>query len=943
MKKSKILTNSYFYLKFIFMLILLSFAVISIYITIYTNQKINDAKSIDIILQASNSSSKVYDSSGTLITELGLEKRDIVTFDEISPNLIHAVVATEDAKFFKHTGIDLKRVIAATKENIISKSYSQGASTITQQIVKNTFLTSEKNIDRKIKEAYLALELEKKYSKEEIITSYLNTILFSGRIYGIERASNYFFSKNATDLTLAEAATLAGMIQMPNAYNPVHYPEASNKRKNLVLDLMFRHGYITENEKETAKSIHTNELLKIEEETPSNNINSYIDFVIEELQTKYNINPFISGVDVYTTIDLKAQNHMDKIMNGEILEFPDNVVQTGIIFLENKTGKIKAIGGGRDNDKSLSFNYATEIRRQPGSTIKPILDYAPAFENYNYSTATPILDEALTYNDEFQTPIRNWDMQYKGWMSLRESLIESRNVPAVKLFREVGSSKALEMAKNLGLNVDEKLYEAAALGGFTYGFTVLDIANAYATFANNGVYVEATSIEKIVDSNNDEIPLIQNSNKAMSESTAFMINDILHENMLVGASKVVNINNGYYAGKTGQSNYDKTTTDKYNMPENTTNDSWFVGYSNEFTCAVWLGYPQIQYGEYLDNEEKKLSWHLWHEVMSKLDPQKNIPFPKPSNVVEASVEIYGDKILLPSNNTPNSLIHKEYFLAGTVPTEVSTNWTHLDKLNYFSEKYNFTTEKINFTFMPLNQQYTNEQLEIMKIVHSLDKEYQEAIIGLRKDYLNFTRKYSDYTYIPSMLFNSKWINRFEDYEKDNTVYNSRYSTSTLNVLIHNGIYDYTKLYQSSSNFLKPEILLTDISLETYEKLFVKLYEYEASKILNNNKLSLTTLLSLKEIENYKNNLNNESESQNITLENEYRINKYLGDYLYKIYGVTNGSKKLLATTKEPSIEIFLSSKDYLSYNCFEIVADYEKYPNHLMSEPLIIYPTKIIN
>ncbi len=942
MKKKKFVFYTYFSLKFILILGIIFTICSLIYMYVYTNNKINDVKSIDVELYDLNASSKIYDTSGKLISELGVEKRDIVQFDDVSPNLIHAVVATEDAKFFKHSGIDLKRIIGASKENFMSKTYSQGASTITQQIVKNTMLSSDKSIDRKIKEAYLAIELEKKYSKEEIIMSYLNTVLFSGRIYGIERASNYFFSKSAENLTLVESAILAGMIQRPNSYNPIEFPTRANERKNLVLELMYNHGYIKESEKITAQGIHVDRVLNVETEESSVIANSFVDYVVTELETKYNINPYTAGLEIYTTIDLDAQMYMDKIMNGEILEFPDDVVQTGIVFLENKSGKIRALGGGRNiGDSPLSFNYSTQAKRQPGSTIKPILDYAPVLEYSKFSTATPILDEELSYNDTKQTPIRNWDLQYKGWMSLRQTLIESRNVPAVKLFREAGIDNATEIASNVGLNIEENLYEAAALGGFTYGFTALDIANAYATFANNGTFVEATSIEKILNRNGEEVALIQKTNRAMSEATAFMINDILHTNMLYGASRVVNIEDGYYAGKTGQSNYSKEITDKYNFPENTTNDSWFVGYSNNFTCAVWLGYPTIQTDKYLNNTEKKLSWHLWNKVMNELSLHDDTPFKMPENVVGVEVEVYGDEVLLPSDQTPQVFRKTEYFIKGSEPTKTSTNWKRIEKPLHFSHSYNLAMEKLDFSFMPVNTRYSNEQLEIMKMVHNLDEEYQQILINLRKDYTEFNKVNSSYKYIPSMFFTNKWIRKIEEYEQTNTIQKSLYKTSDIDVLIHSSIYDYSPLFQSQSKFLKPEVLLADVTLEDYERIIVKLYQYEVNSLLNQNKLSMNNVLSMREIEKYNANIEEEVAPKNYVV--DYQVKHYLGEYVYNVFGYKNGKKVLLGSTKNASLSTRISNSEYLQYDFFEVTVDYEKYSGHLSSIPFRIYPTHLIN
>ncbi len=636
--------------KIFFSLILLLSTIIVLIVAFFIMKTTYEVEAINLNKIYEQNSSKIYDKDNNLIAEIGLKKQDYIQYNDIDDDLINAVISIEDHDFFNHQGYNLKRIAKACYNNIVNSSFDEGASTITQQLVKNLYLTNDKTIERKIKEYYLSIKLENYLTKSQILEAYLNNILFGERIYGVNKASNYYFGHDASSLTIPEAALLAGIIQLPNYYNPYKNYEDALKRRNLVLLQMHNNHFISYDD----YLLYKDEPIVLNKKEEENFYSSYLSYVIKELKEVYNIDIYKESVSIYTNMDRNIQDKIENILLTD--NYMDESMKCGIICMDNKTGKIEGIGGIRSYNM-LGYNYATDANLSPGSTIKPILDYGPAFEYLNYGSGHMINDEKYSYLDG--TNINNWDHSYKGYITLRQALAQSRNIPAVKLFNEVGWDKAYSFAKRLGIEQKEPIYEANAIGGFSYGYTVLEMTNAYSTFANMGLYVKGHAINYI--KTNKVIKHEPKTYNAIKKETAFLINDILHS--VIAGSKY-NIDGLYLSAKTGQSNYDLETRIKYNIPSIATKDSWFIGYTKDKTIGVWNGYDSLGEGLYLNNQDKEISRTVWKTLMKNYDSGYNT-YEMPNNLIKVLIERGNEYPYLASSNSKS--IAYEYFYIGTEP------------------------------------------------------------------------------------------------------------------------------------------------------------------------------------------------------------------------------------------------------------------------------------
>lgn len=623
-------------------------------------------------------SSEIYDANGELIAKIGAEKRTFVAYDEIPQEMIDAIIATEDVRFFDHFGLDIWRLGGAVVANLRDGFGAQGGSTITQQVVKNSFLKNEKKLKRKAQEAWLAIKLERAYSKEEIFEMYFNRILMSGTVYGFGTAAETFYGKELNELTLPEIAQLAGMPQSPNNYNPFKHPETAQKRRDIVLGLMVQHGKITKEEADEAKATNVADLVLPEEQRIANSGLKYPDFisvVYDELRENGDYDLLSEGIKVYTTLDPKAQDVVDSMIDNPE-NFPTEKIQAGIAVIDTKTGAIRAIGGGRDYGSDLGYNFANDmVGRSPGSTAKPLVSYGPAIEYLKWSTGETTEDVKMNYPNSNQQ-INNWDNKYNGVMTIRQALYTSRNVPAVTTLLAVGKDKSKEFLSNVGIEVDH-LVDSSPLGP-NIEVTPVKLASAYAAFGNNGVYTKGHAITKIVyRDGKTEKDYTPKPNIAMSDYTAYMITDILRNTVsnLPGASANYAIVNGVdVAGKTGTTNYSRDDFNNFNLPSSAVPDSWFVGYTTEYSIAIWAGYR-----DYKDPittwPERRLPQTLFKGIMTKLTADgKPERFKKPSSVVEATIEVGTNPLKLASEFTPNELKRTELFVKGTEPTAVSEEY-----------------------------------------------------------------------------------------------------------------------------------------------------------------------------------------------------------------------------------------------------------------------------
>ena len=625
------------------------FLICTTFFILYT---ISKAPSLDIEKLYTKNTTKIFDCNDNLITTLGAKKSEWVNYDEISKNMINAIICIEDERFFEHNGIDNKRIFSATIKNIFSLEFKEGASTINQQLIKNVFLTNEKKLSRKIKEIYLSLKLDQKLSKNQILECYLNNILYGKQIYGIKQASKTYFHKNPSDLTISEAAFLAGMIQMPNYYNPYINPTKCQERRNLVLEQMYKKKYINSYELEKYKNINIlDEIKELHSDNEFSIYSSYVSYCIYEARNKYGYDPYLGGIDIYTNYDPNISHYINEVMKSDTI---NTNIELGIVAMD-KMGKIEGIGGSREKNV-MGINYAL-VKHQPGSTIKPLLDYAPAIEYLGYGSGTLINDEKMSYKNGF--PIRNWDLLYKGNITIRQSLVESRNIPAIKLFNEVGYERCYEMAKKMGLNPEECIYESNAIGGYDNGYSVLEMTNAYQALANNGIFIKGYAIREIKGEIN--VKYKSESNVAMSYETAYIINDILKD---IGnrSSYIDGLN---ICAKTGQTNFDLDTINKYKIPSNATKDSWYIGYNPDKIIGVWTGFSKLNSNNYFDNITKNIARDTFKSLMKKYASFNNNSFYCPSTLVR--VKINKKSGLLATQDTSYKDIGIEIFKKGTEP------------------------------------------------------------------------------------------------------------------------------------------------------------------------------------------------------------------------------------------------------------------------------------
>jgi len=618
--------------------------------------------------------------------------------------MIDAIVATEDSRFFDHHGVDWSRFLKASISNATNifssgSGTTQGGSTLTQQLIKQTHLTSAREVNRKLQEIYLSMQLERELSKEQILEAYLNYSPFGGNIHGIQEASQYYFGTDASNLTLAEAATLAGIVQLPNAWRPDHFAYQTETRRDIVLMLMVDHGYIS-NETATLAAAQpiTDKLAYLETEiNDQDKLQPFIDAVIRETQTRFELNPY-DGLDIYTTMDREAQIYIHDLQNtNNVIIWPDEL-KSGIVFMETATGEVRAIGGGASDDE-LTFNFATQTQRHPGSTAKPIFAYAAAIEYLNWGSGTILNDELHAYPDG--QIINNYTREYHGRMTIREALNQSWNVPAVKAFEEVvdqvGPEQLAEFVSNLGIEVstsgDDPLRPSDALGAREV--TPLQMAAAYAAFGNGGIYNEPMFIERIVTADGEVIygAEKQTSHRAMSEETAYIMTDMLHTVMTNGTGQQANVSGMFLSGKTGTTNISAEDRRNHGITDpNAMRDSWFIGYSSEYTASIWTGYERTTAQQFITSQTQRVPWDVFRNVMTNLNPTTTRPT-RPSTITQATVEtISGDDgtALLASSSTPTQFRATELFVSGSQPTTSSTRFQQLPAPQNFRGEVNGT-------------------------------------------------------------------------------------------------------------------------------------------------------------------------------------------------------------------------------------------------------------
>ena len=590
-------------------------------------------------------SSEIYDKNLNLIATVGAEKREYVSINDIPKNITDAVLSTEDSRFQSHIGIDPIRLIKAALVNIRSNSAQQGASTITQQVVKNSLLTSDKSLQRKIQEAYLSLKLENRYSKDDILEMYMNKIYYSDGQYGVKTAAKYFYNKELNQLTLPQIALLTGMPQQPILYNPYDYPEQAKERRNTVLYALLNNDKITEDEYNNA--INTPIMDGIVEKTKEERANqhtynskyaAYIDQITKELKENQNFenikDPLSMGLKIYTNLNPELQTYVQDMLDNQSSPMIPHASQAAISVLDTKTGLIEAIGGGK-NYKAGGYNFAVDARVQPGSSIKPLIDYAPGIEYYGWDSQTTFSDSPYQIaGTNFY--IQNWDRLYHGTVTMSTALSWSYNIPAVRAFETVGYERSKHFAEKLGIPVT-KDEPTTAIGGNVDGVSTLQMAGAFASFGNKGYYNKPSTIVKVFNANGKELPNIKDEPvKAMSEETAYLITNVLKGVLSSnGTSPNGKVANFDMAGKSGSSTFDDSAYYNYGIDVvNSTKDSWMIGYTTDYTVAVWQGADMVDSAaKALSSEQAKTTQVIMADVMKKVsDKQVPAAFEKPAGI-----------------------------------------------------------------------------------------------------------------------------------------------------------------------------------------------------------------------------------------------------------------------------------------------------------------------
>lgn len=599
-------------------------------------------------------SSKLFDSDGNIFEDLGAEKREKVSANKIPQELDDAIVSVEDRRFFKHNGVDPVRIAGSALHNLTNKGGLQGGSTLTQQLVKLSFFSTtteeaDKTLRRKAQEAWLAIQLEKKHSKQEILTYYINKVYMANGLYGMETAAETYFGKELQHLTIAQTALLAGMPQAPNSYDPYKHPDAAKERRDTVLYTMLNNKKISQKDYDAAINEPIDQgLLPLETDNQERKVaDNYVKEVIAQVEDKTGKNVYTDGLDIYTNLDTDAQNHLYSIVNGdEYVQYPDEDLQIAATLIDSETGKVTAQIGGRNiaDDVYLGLNRAVSTNRDFGSTVKPITDYGPAIEYKQKSTGERIVDQPYYYEGT-KTAVKNWDNSYQGNITLRQALYNSRNVPAVKLFNEVGPENVSKFLKNLGIQYKE-IQQANAISsntetqdGTKYGISTEKMAAAYAAFANGGTYNEPLYINKIKYQDGSEQTFENKGKKAMEPYTAYMITDMLKDVITKGTGTYAQIPNLFQAGKTGTSNYTDDELAKIPHYGSISPDVMFTGYTPHYSLSIWAGYDKRLTP--ITSQSENIAQDVYREMMSYVSQNvSNEDWVMPNDVLRIGNELY---------------------------------------------------------------------------------------------------------------------------------------------------------------------------------------------------------------------------------------------------------------------------------------------------------------
>lgn len=590
----------------------------------------------------------LYTANNKAFKRLGTENNKHVSSDQIPTMLKDAVVSIEDRRFYKEKfGVDPIRIASAAVSNITGKSSLglQGGSTLTQQLVKlSVFSTkaSDQTFRRKAQEAWLAAQVERQYSKDQILEFYINKVYLNNGVYGMGTAAEYYYGKSLKELSLPQLALLAGMPQSPASYDPYSHPDQAKKRRDLVLDALQRNNKITAQQATDAKNVAITTGLVPQKD--SNNVSSddkatdaYVKEVITDLKKK-GYDPYKDNLKVYTNLDLSAQRKLyNTVNNDSSIPFPDDQLQTAVTITNPNNGKIVAmIGGRKTGNVQLGYNRAVQSGRSNGSSMKPLMDYAPAIEYLNYSTGYKLQDKPYVYPGT-NIQLHNFDNRYVGTITARNALANSRNVPAIELLEDVGMTRARQFVKGLGITVPADAGLSYGIGG---NVSTVDEAAAYGAFANGGTYYKPTYISKVETSDGITHNYDSEGTQAMKSSTAYMITDMLKDVISNGSGTLAQIPGLYQAAKTGTTDYSSEEIAKSGLSSDLAKDSWFAGYTKNYSVTVWTGYDEpLKNG--LTMSERNVAAYIYRAMMVYLAQNStNSDWTMPGNVIAKNGELY---------------------------------------------------------------------------------------------------------------------------------------------------------------------------------------------------------------------------------------------------------------------------------------------------------------
>lgn len=597
---------------------------------------------------ASQNGTTIYDSQNRVISRLGLQKREYAKDSQVPTTLKHAVVSIEDRRFYKHHGVDPIRIVGAATANIFGRSDEmQGGSTLTQQLVKlSVFSTaaSDRTFKRKAQEAWLAINVERHFSKNQILDFYINKVYMGNGVYGMQTAAQYYYGKDLNQLSLSQLALLAGMPQSPTYYNPLSTnTQAATRRRNEVLNAMVRSKYITQAQADkAAQESITADLDSSHGNTSNGDVNvdekvidPYIKEVLADLQSK-GYNPYNDGLQVHTNIDLAAQKHLYTAANDTV-PFQSNQMQAGVAVTDPHNGQVVAMLGGRHTGNVVyGLNRAVQTNRSSGSTAKPLMDYGPAIEYLQWPTFKAVQDTKFYYPGT-SIALHDFDNKYKGTMTMRAALVQSRNVPAIRTLQDVGIKRATTFLNGLGIS-QKKPYTLQ--NGIGLYISPLQVSTAYAAFANGGTYYEPYYISSITTQDGNVKRFSSKGHQAMNKATAYMMTDMLKGVFTdsQGSGREANISGVNQAGKTGTTNYPGGN-------QSGVMDSWMAGYTKNYSIAVWTGYDRPQSASPISDTYTNSAQWLYKDEMQYLDSRNHASNWKMPDTVEA-VRVNGKRQLV---------------------------------------------------------------------------------------------------------------------------------------------------------------------------------------------------------------------------------------------------------------------------------------------------------